>query len=149
TSDIVKQVEKIVGEVSAAKQMPIEAMSSFVGGGGPRFWYSLSPEAPHPNYGQIVLVFGDKHHTQHLLPFMQERIDREIAGARVDVRQLETGDSVGLPVAIRISGDDMSTLHATAERVRKTLRDVPTATRIRDNWGEDRFNIELRIDPDR
>ena len=56
TSDVVAQVEKIAAEVSAAKKMPIEAMSSFVGGGGPRFWYSLSPEAPHPNYAQVVLV---------------------------------------------------------------------------------------------
>ena len=40
------------------------------------------------------------------------------------MRQLETGDSVGLPVAIRISGDDSGTLRATAERVMKALRDV-------------------------
>jgi multidrug efflux pump subunit AcrB len=129
--------------------MPIEAMATFVGGGGPRFWYSLSPEAPHPNYAQVVLVLGDKHDTQHLLPHIKQRIDREIAGARIDVRQLETGDSVGLPVAIRISGEDIGTLRSAAERVGKALRDVPVATRLRDNWGEDRFNIDLRIDPDR
>jgi multidrug efflux pump subunit AcrB len=149
TSDIVAQVEKIAGEVSDTQRMPIEAMSSFVGGGAPRFWYSLSPEAPHPNYAQIVLVFQDKHHTHHLLPHVQHRMNREIAGARIDVRLLETGDSVGLPVAIRISGEDIGTLHATAERVKRALRDVPLATRIRDNWGEDRFNVELKIDPDR
>jgi multidrug efflux pump subunit AcrB len=149
TSDVVREVEKIAGEVSAAKHMPIEAMATFVGGGGPRFWYSLSPEAPHPNYAQVVLVLGDKHDTQHLLPHIQQRIDREIAGARIDVRQLETGDSVGLPVAIRISGEDIGSLRSAAERVGKALRDVPVATRLRDNWGEDRFNIDLRIDPDR
>jgi multidrug efflux pump subunit AcrB len=77
TEDVVKQVEKITGEVAAKEQMPIEAMSSFVGGSGPRFWYSLSPEAPHPNYAQIVLVFEDKHDTHHLLPHIQKRIERE------------------------------------------------------------------------
>jgi len=149
TGEVVKQVEKIVGEVAASKKMPIEAMSSFVGGGGPRFWYSLSPEAPHPNYAQIVMVFEDKHQTGHLLPHIQERVNREVAGARVDVRQLETGDSVGLPVAIRVSGEDIGTLRVTAERITKALRNVPLATRIRDNWGEDRFNVEVKIDPDR
>jgi multidrug efflux pump subunit AcrB len=149
TSDVVKQVETIAGEVSAKERMPIEAMSTFVGGSGPRFWYSLSPEAPHPNYAQIVLVFQDKHDTHHLLPHIQKRVDREIAGARVDVRQLETGDSVGLPVALRVSGEDIASLHAIAERVKKALREVPLATRIRDNWGEDRFNVELKIDSDR
>jgi multidrug efflux pump subunit AcrB len=149
TSDVVTEVERIAGEVAEAKKMPIEAMSSFVGGGGPRFWYSLSPEPPHPNYAQIVLVFRDKHHTHHLLPQIQERVNREIAGARVDVRQLETGDSVGLPVAIRVSGEDIGTLRLTAERVQKAFRELPKITRLRDDWGEDRFNIELKIDSDR
>ena len=149
TNEVVKQVEKIAGEVAAEKHMPIEAMSSFVGGGGPRFWYSLSPEAPHPNYAQVVLVFVDKHQTHHLLPHIQDRINREVAGAHVDVRQLETGDSVGLPVAIRISGEDIGTLRGTADRVMNALRNVPAATRLRENWGEDRFNVEIKIDSDR
>ena len=29
------------------------------------------------------------------------------------------------------------------------LRAIPEATRIRDDWGEDRFNVQLAIDPDR
>ncbi len=149
TSEIVMQVEKIAAEVATEKKMPLEAMSTFVGGGAPRFWYSLSPESPHANYAQIVLVVVDKHHTQHLLPHIQQRVNQQIAGARVDVRQLESGDSVGLPVAIRVSGEDIGTLRATAERVKKAMRDVPLVTRIRDNWGEDRFNVELKIDSDR
>jgi multidrug efflux pump subunit AcrB len=56
---------------------------------------------------------------------------------------------VGLPVAIRISGEDAGTLRSTAARVSKALRAIPTVTRLRDNWGEDRFNVELRINADR
>ena len=149
TSEIVKQVEKIAQEVSADKKMPIEALSSFVGGGAPRFWYSLSPESPHPNYAQVVLLLRDKHQTHQLLPHIQSRVSREIAAARIDVRQLENGDSVGLPVAIRISGEDAGTLRATSERVQKVLRNIPLVTRVRDNWGEDRFNLELKINADR
>ena len=107
--EVSAQVEKIVQEVSAAQKMPVEAISSFVGGSAPRFWYSLSPDAPHANYAQIVLLFKDKHQTRELLPFIQARASREIASARIDVRQLENGDSVGLPVAIRISGEDAGT----------------------------------------
>ena len=94
-----QQVESIVQRVSAEEKRPLESLSTFVGGGGPRFWYSLSPEPHHPNYAQIVLLFKDKHDTGHLLPRLQERLSREVAGARIDVRQLETGDAVGLPVA--------------------------------------------------
>src|SRR5262249_29289483 len=77
------------------------------------------------------------------------RVSREIANARIDVRQLENGDSVGLPVAIRISGADSDTLRSASERVQKVLRGIPTVTRVRDNWGEDRFNVQLNVDADR
>jgi multidrug efflux pump subunit AcrB len=149
TSETVTRVEKIVQEVSAARKMPVEAMSSFVGGGAPRFWYSLSPEAPHTNYAQVVMLFTDKHQTHQLLPYIQSRVSNEIADARIDVRQLENGDSVGLPVALRISGEDSATLRVTAERVQKVLRDIPLVTRVRENWGEDRFNVQLNVNSDR
>ena len=65
------------------------------------------------------------------------------------MRQLENGDSVGLPVAIHVSGEDSGTLRATSERVQKVLRDIPLVSRIRDNWGEDRFTVRLNVDSDR
>ena len=149
SQETAEQAERVVLEASAAAGRPLESVSTFVGGGAPRFWYSLAPEAQRPNYAQIVLLFEDKHDTHLALPAMQDALSRRIAGARIDVRQLETGDAVGLPVAIRISGEDADTLRATAESVKKILRDIPLADRVRDNWGEDRFNIELAIDPDR
>jgi multidrug efflux pump subunit AcrB len=149
TAQVVEQVERIVRETSEAHKMPVESLSSFVGGGAPRFWYSLSPESPHPNYAQIVLRFSDNHHTHHVLPHIQTRVSREVAGARVDVRQLESGDAVGLPVQIRVSGEDPGTLRAAAGRVKKIFDDIPLAARARDDWGEERFNVELTVDPDR
>lgn len=143
------QVEQLAREVAAAEKRPLESLTTFVGGGGPRFWYSLAPEPLHPNYAQVVLRFRNKNETHLVLPRIQERISRQIAGARVDVRQLETGDAVGLPVALRVSGDDIGTLRATADSVKKILGAIPQAARVRDNWGEDRFNVELEIDPDR
>ena len=72
-----------------------------------------------------------------------------MAGARIDVRQLETGDAVGLPVQIRVSGEDIATIRELAARVKNTLRGIPIAARVRDDWGEDRFNVDLAIDADR
>jgi multidrug efflux pump subunit AcrB len=149
TNETVGQVERIVQEVSRDHKMPVEALSSFVGGGAPRFWYSLSPEAPHSNYAQVVILFQDKRQTHQLLPHIQARISKEIANARIDVRQLENGDSVGLPVAIRITGEDPDTLRSTSERVHKVLRDTPLVTRVRDNWGEERFIVKLNVNADR
>ena len=149
TTEAVTQVERIAQEVARTEKRPLESLTSFVGGGAPRFWYSLSPEPQHPNYAQVVLLFKDKHDTHHILPAIQERVSREVAGARIDVRQLETGDAVGLPIAVRVMGDDMATLQATASSIKDIFKRIPEAARVRDSWGEDRFNVELAIDPDR
>jgi multidrug efflux pump subunit AcrB len=149
SNETARRVESIAQEVAAAEHRPLESLTTFVGGGGPRFWYSLSPEPQHPNYAQVVLLFENKHDTHLALPRIQDRVSREIAGARIDVRQLETGDAVGLPVAVRISGEDIGTLRSIADNAKQIFAEIPLAARVRDNWGEDRFNLELAIDTDR
>ncbi len=68
------------------------------------FRCSLSPEAPHTG-SQIVMQFADKHQTAPL--YLEARLtgDRQCAHRRCG--SSNRGDSVGLPVAIRISGEGL------------------------------------------
>ncbi|HSA92745.1 MAG TPA: efflux RND transporter permease subunit [Terriglobales bacterium] len=127
----------------------LESLTTFVGGGGPRFWNSVSPELQQLNYAQIIIQVKDKHDTQHLVGPLQAALSSRIPGARIDVRQLETGAPVGIPVSIRLSGTDIPALRAEAERIKQIFRAIPTATRIRDDWGDESFSVRLSTDPDR
>ena len=127
----------------------LKSLTTFVGGGGPRFWFSIAPEPRQPNYAQVLIEVVDKHDTEHLADRIQSALSSTIPGARLDVRQLETGPPVGIPVSIRVSGDDVATLRAIAERVAGTLRAIPTAVRVRDNWGPESFAVRLRTDSDK
>jgi len=127
----------------------LDSLTTFVGGGGPRFWFSVSPELQQLNYAQIIIQVKDKHDTGHLIEPLQEALSARVAGARIDVRQLESGKAIGLPVQIRISGDDAAVLRSQAERVKEIFRSIPTTTRIRDDWGDENFTVKLRTDPDR
>ncbi len=142
-------VERVVEQVSREQNRSLASVDTFIGGGAPRFWYSLAPESRHANYAQVVIALQDEHDTDHLLPALQTRLSREITGARIDVRQLETGSAVGLPIQIRISGENIPALRASADRVKQILSGIPQAARVRDDWGEDRFALQLKIDPDR
>jgi multidrug efflux pump subunit AcrB len=124
------------------------SLTTFVGGGGPRFWFSVSPELKQLNYAQIIVQVEDKHDTGHLVEEFQAAVST-IPGARIDVRQLESGKAVGLPVAVRLSGGHAPTLRAEAEKVKQAFRDVQQAARVRDDWGDESFSVKLRIDPDR
>lgn len=127
----------------------LESLTSFVGGGAPRFWMSVTPEQQQINYAQVLVQVRDKHDTRHLIAPVQQALSERVLGANVDVRQLETGAPVGIPVSLRISGEDIPTLRRLAAEARALLRSHPGAQRVRDDWGAESFAVRLQIDPDK
>src|SRR4029077_12028757 len=108
-------------------------------GGGPRFWFSVVPEQQQLNYAQVIVEVNDKHLTREIIGPLQEALSRQVPGARIDFRELEDGKPVGVPVQVRISGDDIPTLRANAEKLKTVLRHAPQAQRVRDDWGAESF----------
>ncbi len=149
TDRTAQEVEATVERVAGELKIPLVSLTTFSGGSGPRFWYSLAPEPQHLNFAQVIILLKDKHDTGRLIGPLQARLSRDVAGARTDVRQLETGDAVGLPVAVRVSGEDIQTLRAEAAQVKAIFDSIPIAARPRDDWGEERFNVRLETDSDR
>ena len=69
------RAQELIGQAAAqyAKEHPksggkngqvIKNMTAFVGAGGPRFWFSVTPELGQPNYAQILLEINDVHSTE-------------------------------------------------------------------------------------
>ncbi|MBA3499804.1 MAG: efflux RND transporter permease subunit, partial [Deltaproteobacteria bacterium] len=127
----------------------LKSVTAFVGGGGPRFWFSVAPELPQLNYAQLLIQVKDKHDTQHLAGLWQIALATKVAGARIDVRQIETGKPIGIPIAIRISGEDGEQLRAYAHQIKSILRETPGTFNVRDDWGNDTFQVKLDVDSDR
>jgi multidrug efflux pump subunit AcrB len=147
TRQTAAEVDAIIREVG--DRYGLESVTTFVGGGGPRFWFSVAPEQRQSNYAQLVIKVRDKHETAHLLRPLQDALSARVAGARIDVRRLESGPAIGVPVSIRVSGEEIGTLREIATKVEDLLRRAPNAERVRDNWGADNFSVNLRVDPDR
>ena len=154
TNEAARRAEEVVREVTdeygrehvekdGKPREVLKSLTSFVGGGGPRFWFSVSPELQQLNYAQVIIEVQDKHDTSHLIGPLQKALDERVPGARVDVRQLDTGKPITMPVEIRISGSDMAALREEAEKVKDILRATPYAQRVRDDWGEDIFTVKL------
>lgn len=168
TNDVAIRAQKIVEEVTAeyGKEHPdknnkpreiLKSVTTFIGGSSPRFWFSLTPQLSQLNYAQLIIEVKDKNYTPQLVAPLQRRLSAEIAGARVDVRQLQT-NPVEVPIAIRISGradintlnenQDIRTLRSLADQVKGILRPIRTAGRIHDDWGSESFVVKLQVDPD-
>ncbi len=145
---VIRQEAERFGEEHHRKDV-LKSLTTFVGGGGPRFWFSVDPERQQLNYAQILVEVADKHFTNEFVGPLQTALSREVPGARVDVRQLETGKPVGIPVSIRISGADIGVLHQLSSELQAILSSQRNAARVRDDWGEPAMTVRLKVDPDR
>src|SRR5262249_5995384 len=127
----------------------LASITSFIGAGGPRFWFSVRPEPPAPNYAQLLVQFTRGDDTNALIEPLQKALSAGVAGARIDVRTVETGPPTIIPISMRILGDDARVLRAEAERLKSVIAGSPLAINIRDDWGNDAIRTRLEVDQDR
>jgi len=140
------------------RQHLLTSMTSFIGGGGPRFWFSISPEAPQTNYAQVIVQVSDKEATPKLIGPLQNALNKQVPGAWITVRQLQT-NPVETPVEILISGQadtdprdeirDVQTLRTMASQAMDIVRQAPGVAVLRDDWAPDSLQVKIEIDPDR
>jgi multidrug efflux pump subunit AcrB len=141
----------------SAEQL-LTSITSFVGGGGPRFWFSVTPEGIQSNYAQVIIQVQDKEATPELVGPIQDALNKEVPGAWITVRQLQT-NPVETPIEILISGQrdtDPQTERQDIQAVRKIASQVTdifgpsgAITVLRDDWAPDSAQMKIEIDPDR
>ena len=99
TNDAAVQAERVVRQVienstdATAKENRghlLKSLTTFAGGGGPRFWFSVSPEMPQTNYAQMIVEVNDKEASPKLARPIQDALAKEVPGAWITVRQLQT-----------------------------------------------------------
>ena len=85
-----QEAEKFAHEHPSKDGKPmLKYMTTFVGGGSPRFWFSVSPQLQQLNYAQVIMEVRDKEVTPEFVKHLQPIMSANIPGARVDVRQLQ------------------------------------------------------------
>ena len=167
TNDAATQAERVVRQVvenfpdAASKEKGghlLKSLTTFAGGGGPRFWFSVSPEMPQTNYAQMIVEVTDKEASPKLARPIQDALAKEIPGAWVTVRQLQT-NPVENPVELLISGQedvdarneasDIRTLRQIARQAQDIVSQAPGIAVLRDDWFPDDVQQRIQIDPDR
>jgi len=155
--EVVEGSEKTASKQEAEKHL-LTSVTSFIGGGGPRFWFSASPEAFQTNYAEVIVQVSDKEATPRLIGPLQEALNKKVPGTWITVRQLQT-NPVETPVEILISGQadvdpraekqDIQTLRAIAAQAMDIVRPSPGVSVLRDDWGPDSPEVKIEIEPDR
>lgn len=160
TNDAAAKVEDIVRNVTSeyekakadktGKHEPVlEAVTTFLGGSGPRFWSTIIQELDQLNYAQVIMQVYDKHDTDKIIPLLQTALSKAVPEARCDVRVLEGGKPIGVPVCMRICGEDEKVLRKLALEMAHILVASPLTARTRQDWGAGSFAVKVNIDGDR
>jgi multidrug efflux pump subunit AcrB len=164
-----QQVEQVIRRqaVEWGKQHPdkngnpsqiLQCVTTWVGGGSPRFWFSLSPQAQQLNYAQVLVQLTDKDITPVFVNQVQPILSTTLPGVRADYRQLQT-NPVNYPVEIRVTSEadvgtagsakDIRTMRRIASQVMDVLQSAPESSRIRNEWNAESAQVSLVVDPDR
>jgi multidrug efflux pump subunit AcrB len=167
TNDAATQAERVVRQViedspglhsKESHAHLLKSLTTFAGGGGPRFWFSVSPEMPQTNYAQMIVEVTDKEASPLLARPIQDALEKQVAGAWITVRQLQT-NPVENPVELLISAqqdadatkevDDVRTLRLIARQAENIVAQAPGISVLRDDWFPDNVQQRIQIDPDR
>ena len=139
---VIRQIEKLEGD-------KIRAYSTFVGQGGPRFWLSIVPEQRSDNYAQILVHTVNSRVTQEVVHRLKHELPMVVPAARVTIEQLETGPPIGVPVQIRLFGDDIETLRRVAGETKQQLREIRGTDNIHDDWDSEVFQVPVTINTEK
>ncbi len=124
-------------------------MLAYVGGGGPRFNLTVTPELPNLAYAQFIVHPKEAKDSTALADDLRAALSSAMPEVRTRVSRIENGPPVGYPVQFRVMGPDPDTVRTIAAQVRDEMRTDPRVRDVNLQWNEKTKSLRLDVDPDR
>ncbi|MDR3517637.1 MAG: efflux RND transporter permease subunit [Azospirillaceae bacterium] len=132
TSKVTAKVETFLKTQSEAR-----SVSSYIGGGAPRFFLPYAPELPDPSFAKMVIATPSDEARDQLELRLREGIAGGLAPeARIRVLQFVFGPYSHYPIMFRVLGPDPNTLRQIAGQVEAVVRANPDTRQVNTDWGE-------------
>jgi multidrug efflux pump subunit AcrB len=145
TSAAAKKIERLLSAQPESK-----IVTSYVGAGAPRFFFSYNPELPDPSFAKIVVLTPNSKARDHLkLRLRQAAADGLAPEARIRATQLVFGPYSPFPVAFRVTGPDSTKLREIAHSVEEIMRNDPNMRTVNVDWGERVPKLHFVLDQER
>jgi len=129
------------------KDRRVKVVTSFVGTSSPRFHSLYAPRFPSRDMGQLVVLTDSNKSTIRILDEYSRKFAGRYPGAEIKWKQLEMADFVE-QIEVRISGDDIAGLKATAARVEAILRTTGGVTLVRTDYRQPLQGVDVKMRKD-
>ena len=132
------------------QQPEAKIVTTYIGQGAPRFFFSYNPELPDPAFAKLVVLTPDARARDRLKWRLRERIAQGLAPeARVRVSQLIFGPFPRYLVNFRVMGPHPDELRTIANQVQAVMRANPHTRQVNQDWGERSPTLHFVLDQDR
>jgi multidrug efflux pump subunit AcrB len=131
-------------------QPETKIVSSYIGGGAPRFWLAYNPDLPVPNFAKmIVLTPGPVDRDKLIFRFRQQVAAGLAPEARLRANRFVFGPYSPWPIAFRVMGPDPAELRSIADQVLATMEANPHVRQANEDWTERTPALHFVLDQDR
>jgi len=132
------------------QQPEAKIVTTYIGQGAPRFFFSYNPELPDPAFAKLVVLTPDARARDRLKWRLRGRIAQGLAPeARVRVSQLIFGPFPRYLVNFRVMGPDPDEVRTIANQVQAVMRANPHTRQVNQDWGERAPTVHFVLDQDR
>ncbi len=148
----IEATSKAAAKVEAWLRQQPEAriVTSYIGQGAPRFFFSYNPELPDPSFAKLVVLTPNEAARERLKLHLRQQVARGLEpNARVRVSQLVFGPYSRFPIAFRVMGPDAAKLKIIAQQVQDVMRANPHTHQVNQDWGERAPTVHFVLDQNR
>ncbi len=122
----------------------IDSVSTFIGGGPPRFYLPVTPEDPNSSYGQLIVNVHDVKQIDGLIEELTPWFEEKFPDARVPMIKYGVGPAETWKFQARISGPaiaDAAVLRSLSTIYTNILEAEPLVGMVQTDWRQRTLNI--------
>jgi len=131
TEEKVSQVEAFARAIGG-----VTDVSTFIGGGAPRFMLTYTPEESNPAYGLLLVGVDDYKKVDALMAELEDYMAAEFPEALTFSRRFMLGPGDPSKIQARFRGPDPAVLRQLSDEAMAILDDEPMAVEANQDWRE-------------
>ncbi|WP_099347862.1 MULTISPECIES: efflux RND transporter permease subunit [Acetobacter] len=132
------------------KQPETLSVTSYIGGGAPRFFLAYNPELPDPAFAKIVIMTTNAKQRDRLRDSLRQEVAKGLAPeARVRATEFVFGPYTHFPIMYRVMGPDAQTVSHIAQQVSDIVRADPETRQVNTDWGEKQLSLHFVMNQSR
>ncbi|MEM1001133.1 MAG: efflux RND transporter permease subunit, partial [Bacteroidota bacterium] len=148
TEDLVMGIETFISEELMVKENRLDGItdwSSYIGEGPESYDLGYTPDEPDASYAHMLINTSDFLVNNEMVERLDAYCFNQFPNADVKVGLLGSGGG-GVPIEIKISGDDPDILSKLAEVAKQKLTSIAGTKNVKDDWGPKTKKFVVNID---